>query len=250
MINNKGKKLTLQNERNPTYSGTEELIAIEQGLKKYSKYIVHQIAKAGKGKLNIKVLEFGAGRGQLAELFKDYFDIKPICIEIDPSCISILKNKGFKVFTSTKLVRTQFDLIYTSNVLEHIENDIEVLKNLNKLLAPNGVLVIYVPALPILFSNFDLKVGHVRRYNKNELMSKVKTAGFRIDDCFWNDSLGVILSIVVKLFGQKSSINIGNVKLLKFYDNVFFPISKVFDRVFFKRIIGKNLFVYATKLNK
>ena len=54
MINNKGKKLTLQNERNPTYSGTEELIAIEQGLKKYSKYIVHQIAKAGKGKLNIK----------------------------------------------------------------------------------------------------------------------------------------------------------------------------------------------------
>jgi hypothetical protein len=81
-------------------------------------------------------------------------------------------------------------------------------------------------------------------------MSKVNTAGFRIDDCFWNDSLGVILSMAVKLFGQKSSINIGNVKLLKFYDNVFFPISKVFDRVLFKRIIGKNLFVYATKLNK
>jgi SAM-dependent methyltransferase len=145
------------------------------------------------------------------------------------------------------LIGKKFKCIYTSNVLEHIDDDLDALIKLGRLLQPQGKLAIYTPALPFLFSNLDYQAGHFRRYRKQELISKVQLAGFKVEKCFYNDSLGVIASLVLKVVGYRNKFGLGHGKSLIIYDRFFYPISQVLDALGMRFLGGKNLFLFAVK---
>ena len=63
-----------------------------------------------------------------------------------------------------------FDSILYINVLEHIEDDRAELLSAYRALPVGGFLLLFVPALPQLYSKFDRSVGHFRRYYKKELI--------------------------------------------------------------------------------
>ena len=239
-----------QTKTNSDYSGIEELVDAEQGLEFYNKDVVKKIL-TGLGFLDRSnelslIVEFGAGTGALAEVMKQQHGLKPICVEIDPKLIEILKSKGFQTYTDISLIPGLFNSVYTSNVLEHIENDTDTLVSIKKKMLPGALLVIYVPALPFLFSEMDAKVGHYRRYTKKELLEKVSQAGFGIRDCYYNDCLGVLAWGSLKLFGYKGKSGIGSKKSLIIYDRVIYPISMLLDFLFMKRLMGKNLLLIAS----
>ena len=122
-----------------------------------------------------------------------------------------------------------------------------VLKKLYNTLEVNGKLLIYVPAMPILFSNFDLRVGHFRRYQKKKLIKLVKEAGFSIEKCTYSDCLGFLAALIFKLKSKllkNSDISQGNLAL---YDKIIYPISKTLDSFGLKYIIGKNILLVAKK---
>lgn len=245
----KKKSNSVQNLDNFSYSGIDELLDIEASLKNYNNDVVLKFAK-GLGISNNfhsseSFVEFGAGTGSLADVWQIKFGLSPICIEIDPTLIKILESKGFITYSSISLISNKLSYVYTSNVLEHIDNDVEVLNEIRKKLKPGGKLAIYVPALPFLYSGLDQKVGHYRRYTKRELIKKVTESGFTVKDCFYNDSLGILASLTVKAFGYKNKVGLGSSKSIVLYDTVFFPISKMLDRLIFRKVIGKNLFLFA-----
>ena len=246
----KYKKINTQNRNNPEYSGKEELFDLEEGLENYNKDIVLKIAKGlslgEKSNGFENFAEFGAGTGALAEIWRSEFNINPICIEIDPALITILRNKGFTTYNNLNLVNNSLAFIYTSNVLEHIKNDSRALKEIKKKLRPGGMLAIYVPALPFLYTSMDKKVGHYRRYTRKELIKKVSAAGFSVQESYYNDSLGVLATLIVKVLGYKNKTGLGSPRSIILYDKVLYPISKILDRIIFKRIVGKNLFLFAT----
>ena len=235
----------VQTKFNIEYSGIKELNNAEQGLRFYTEDIVKKMRKYIKIGTNDNVLDFGAGSGQLAEIWRNKYEINPICLEIDPSLVQVLTAKKFRVFQTLDEIQEKIEFVYTSNVLEHIEDDIAALKAIKNKMAVNGKLVIYVPALPVLFSDFDASVGHYRRYTKKELIYKVTNAGFKVESCFWNDSLGVLASLAVKLLGYEGKLKLSNVKFLLVYDRIIYPISKILDSILFKYLIGKNLFLIA-----
>jgi hypothetical protein len=70
-------------------------------------------------------------------------------------------------------------------------------------------------------------------------------AGFEIEKCFYSDSLGVLASLFLRVFGYKNKIGFGSIKSLFIYDNYIYPVSKTIDRMGFKHVIGKNLFLFA-----
>ena len=235
----------VQTKFNIEYSGIKELNNSEQGLQFYTEDIVKKMRKHIKIDTNDNVLDFGAGSGQLAEIWRDKYEINPICLEIDPSLVEVLVEKKFRVFQKLDEIQEKIKFVFTSNVLEHIEDDVAALKEIKNKMVVNGKLVIYVPALPVLFSDFDASIGHYRRYTKKELINKVTNAGFKVESCFWNDSLGILASLAVKLLGYEGKIKLGNVKFLLVYDRVIYPISKILDSILFKYLIGKNLFLIA-----
>jgi len=230
------------------YSGTQLLLDIEEGLAGYNLDVVKKLYKGlglSKNSEVQSILDFGAGTGALAEVWKSEFDIKPICLEIDPQLIEKLKKKGFATYTSIGLINFEVTAIYTSNVLEHIEDDVQALRYIKSKMKKGGKIGIYVPALPILFSDLDRYAGHFRRYKKNELKNKVTAAGFKVQACYYNDCIGVLASLALRVLGYKNKTGLGSKKLLIFYDRFVYPVSTILDKILFKRVIGKNLFLFA-----
>jgi 2-polyprenyl-3-methyl-5-hydroxy-6-metoxy-1,4-benzoquinol methylase len=72
------------------------------------------------------------------------------------------------------------DLLALFDVLEHVDDDRGMLGFLQSALAPGGVLVLTVPAHPILFDERDELACHRRRYRRGELRTKLEEAGFDV----------------------------------------------------------------------
>jgi SAM-dependent methyltransferase len=75
----------------------------------------------------------------------------------------------------------QFEIIGMFDVLEHMPDDLNILKDLRAMLVNDGALVITVPAFKSLFSYFDIASHHVRRYERPGLTEVLHEAGFKID---------------------------------------------------------------------
>lgn len=66
------------------------------------------------------------------------------------------------------------------DVMEHIEDDKSFLENINRLLTPDGRIMLTVPAFQSLWSENDVQLGHFRRYTLGQLSSLLAGAGFRV----------------------------------------------------------------------
>jgi SAM-dependent methyltransferase len=76
--------------------------------------------------------------------------------------------------------RDEFDVAGAFDVIEHVEDDRAVLRGLHEALAPGGGLLLTVPQHPFLWSEFDARARHVRRYRAAELRAKLRETGFEI----------------------------------------------------------------------
>ena len=133
------------------------------------------------------------------------------------------------------------DTIVIVNVLEHIEDDVTSLKELHRTLKPGGTLLIFVPALPFLYSALDKKFGHFRRYRLGELRSKCLVAGFNISTQRYFDILGVIpWWLINRIMGVTTFSD----RLALIYDRLFVPIGRMMESVI-PPPIGKNIVMIA-----
>ena len=73
--------------------------------------------------------------------------------------------------------RGEFDVVGAFDVIEHIEDDRAVLAELRAAAIPGGGVLITVPQHPALWSEYDVRAGHVRRYRARELGSRMVEAG-------------------------------------------------------------------------
>jgi SAM-dependent methyltransferase len=76
--------------------------------------------------------------------------------------------------------RDAFDVIGAFDVVEHIAEDEKVLAAMRDAIAPGGGAVLTVPQHPFLWSDFDEKAHHARRYRRGELENKLEQAGMTI----------------------------------------------------------------------
>lgn len=72
----------------------------------------------------------------------------------------------------------KFDLIVSTDVLEHIEDDEAALRNIRSMLEPGGRFVFHLPFSMKYWSAHDESVGHFRRYDAADLRRKLDVAGF------------------------------------------------------------------------
>jgi SAM-dependent methyltransferase len=241
-LNNTDK---IQNISKLTYHGSELLISSEKSLKNYNQWVVRKFLSSCTLNSNFKILDFGAGVGSLAKIFYKFSGVRPCCLEIDPEQRKIISSYGFLTFSSLEKIQKKFDIIYTSNVLEHIENDAQMLINLRLKLKPKGKILIYLPAFNFLWTSLDDNVGHYRRYDKRSLGLKLLNAGYKIEKMSYCDSVGFFLSLIFKYLpsSKKKSANPSQFSLFLF-DLFLLPISKIVDLITFG-FFGKNIYAVA-----
>ncbi|MBN1526082.1 MAG: class I SAM-dependent methyltransferase [Candidatus Omnitrophica bacterium] len=73
-----------------------------------------------------------------------------------------------------------FSLMNAFDIIEHIEDDLGALKEMNRVMAKGGFLVIAVPAFGFLWSQHDIANFHKRRYTACDLKVKLEKAGFEV----------------------------------------------------------------------
>lgn len=79
----------------------------------------------------------------------------------------------------------EFDCVLALDVIEHIDDDAHALRQLARLVRPGGHLVITVPALPQLYSEFDAVQGHRRRYTADTLHACIADAELMLERTLW-----------------------------------------------------------------
>ena len=72
----------------------------------------------------------------------------------------------------------QFDLVLAFEVLEHLGDDRGALRKFHHLLRPEGTLLLSVPAHKRKWGPCDVLSGHLRRYEREEMVEKLAEAGF------------------------------------------------------------------------
>lgn len=132
-----------------------------------------------------KVLDIGCGSGillsRLAEEGKGVQGIEP-----NEELIRLAQklNPGIKLIKGTadliKNMEGEFDAITMIDVLAQIENDADIIQDSYHALPKNGQFIIVVPAHQLLFGKRDINNGHLRRYSRRDLHSKLTKAGFSI----------------------------------------------------------------------
>lgn len=225
----------------PEYSGTDNLEAMAAATN-YNSFllgrILAQAPAAG------KTLDFGAGLGTFAVQVRAH-GVDVACLEPDRVLAEGLRAKGLVTFESMDSVAAaSIDYVFSLDVLEHIENDGAAVLAIAGKLNSQGRLLLYVPAFQMLYSSMDHKVGHFRRYRRHQLQKIVAEAGFVDIKARYIDSIGFFASLAYRLMDNGTgSIN---VRMLKLYDRLLFPLSRLIDPLF-GLFWGKNLILTASK---
>lgn len=223
------------------YSGTENLEVMAEAVN-YNAFLMSLIRnEARSGEV---LLDFGAGIGTFAKaLASDGHQV--LCIEPDQRQRERIVQAGLPAFADISCLPDQsVDLLYSLNVLEHIEDDVAVLRTCHEKMKPGGRILIYVPAFPVLYSSMDKLVGHCRRYTRSDLAEKMRLAGFEVFRNEYVDSAGFLASLLFKVFGSDSGVI--NRGALIAYDRYAFPVSRWMDKLF-KRLFGKNVLLIARR---
>lgn len=99
------------------------------------------------------------------------------------------------------LADASVDAVVAFDVLEHIPDDRTAVAEVHRVLRPGGSFLVAVPVDMRLWSAHDEAVGHVRRYERSDLLELLTDGGFTITQArSWN----VLLRPVVALRRRSS----------------------------------------------
>ncbi len=138
------------------------------------------------------VLEIGAGMGNLTRVLVRGRQ-RYIATDIDPEHLSRLQihlrhhpnveTRACDVSQSADFgtLANAVDTVICLNVLEHVEDDLAGLRNIYGALSPGGRAILLVPCGQEISGQFDVILGHYRRYSEPQLRSLFVQAGFEIE---------------------------------------------------------------------
>lgn len=223
-------------EEDPVGEQTLELIAAAHRFNRWMYQRISRYVQAG------TVLEIGSGIGNISQFFLDA-GYKMTLSDIRKGYCSTLSKK-FGAYTNlqgveeidlidplfeqkhAKLLGT-FDNVYALNVVEHIEEDALAIQNCRKLMKPDGVLIILVPAYPALYNQMDKELGHYRRYTQKTLKHLIAGQDFKLLTSFYFNLAGIPGWYVNGKVMKEETINGG---LMRLYNRLV-PLFKFTDWV-------------------
>jgi 2-polyprenyl-3-methyl-5-hydroxy-6-metoxy-1,4-benzoquinol methylase len=183
--------------------------------------------------LGRRVLELGAGIGSITRLYADGRQV--VASDLSSYCVESMRRRFDGVGNITVVQSDlreleasgdRFDSVLMVNVLEHIQNDADVLSTLPSVLVRDGRIVIYVPALNGLYGQWDRKVGHFRRYSKWRMREVANVAGLEFVDLRYVNSLAVPAWIAF----SRTEVDRTQKGSLSIWDRTGVPLTRAFEQ--------------------
>jgi SAM-dependent methyltransferase len=203
------------------------------------------IAGEFRGALRGRVLEVGAGIGQMTETFLAEPAIREVvAVEPDPRFVERFREKlpeqRIVAGSTADLAAVEvFDAAVMINVLEHIEADVEELARIARHLRPgSGHVCILVPVRPELYAPIDRAFGHFRRYTRRTLGDALRQAGYAVERMHYLNAVGYLAwGVRFRLLGATTF----KPHEVAFFDNWIFPPTNWFERTICRPFVGQSL---------
>ena len=155
---------------------------------------------------NRAIVDVGCGTGAILQRLGN--PEKNVGVDISPVAISFCRNRGLNNvreadIASMPFADESFDAAICSSVLYHewVADVGRALREIRRVLRPNGVLLINVPAFQFLHSAHDDAVMTARRFRKPELRELLVKNGFAIRRLTYWTTLLFPLALVARTFG-------------------------------------------------
>ena len=226
---------------------TVALKRTDESASTYNKWIYSQIRPF----LGSKILEIGCGIGNITRLLME--DRFVVATDMDSDYLSYLEEISEGWENRPKIVKLdiassispelrgyQFDTVVCLNVLEHILDDANALRNIYQLLSPGGRLVLLVPAGQYLYNKLDNALEHYRRYKKKELTQKVLGSGLNLIKCLSFNLPGILGWWISGKIFKRDVVEQKELSLFNFFVPLFRRLEQVIPP-----IIGLSLICIA-----
>jgi len=131
----------------------------------------------------LKILDVGCGPGEMIEHLSSYGIVTASDLSI--KALSFCVKRGYnRLFIGDggilPIKNETFDFVTLFDTLEHVDDDVEVLRESNRVLKTNGMIIITLPAYNLLYSDNDRAAHHKRRYTVSEIKKKAILAKFDV----------------------------------------------------------------------
>lgn len=167
----------------------------KRGIKKRWNFIVSAINTYQKMDAQIKILDAGCGDGiHLSILTKvkgaEIYGVDYNPVRVERAKVEFLQAMIFNGDLTNLQIKDKFDIVLCSQVLEHIEEDDKVLKNLYDSIKNSGILILGVPnegcfiaqCRNRFFQPYIRKTtDHVNFYREDIIREKIRSSGFHIE---------------------------------------------------------------------
>jgi SAM-dependent methyltransferase len=193
-------------------------------------------------------MEIGSGLGDYA---REWIPLVSSFTATDADPVTVLELKqamaAFPQVTVSEVAlpaedRAEHSCVIAYNVLEHIEDDIDALRSMARLLRPGGHVVLVTPAFPFAMSPVDIATGHVRRYTKRTMRAALSGAGLEIVDVRYANSLGLLCYYAFTSLLRRTPSEGGTMSL---YDKVVVPIVRFGERIIGRPPFGQSVIAVA-----
>jgi len=158
-----------------------------------------------------RILDAGCGSGRnMVELARHG---TVTGVELADASVSLARERGAGEVIAGSVLEMpfeadSFDLAASLDVIEHLEDDLAALRELRRVVAPGGSLLVTVPAYQWLWSGHDEINHHFRRYTRRSLQRAGEEAGWQqVRTTYFNSLLlpAAILLRVLDRFSRKTT---------------------------------------------
>ena len=242
-------------EKNPTPYDVEYRVESFHWWFVVRRKLLKSILSSIKVPVNPLTLDIGCGTGSNLKVLSSV-GLNTIGFDQSIYALNLVKTKGkFPLLAGdlSKLpIKTNsIGLIIAADILEHLEDDENGIREFYRALNKGGILVLTVPAFQFLWGIQDAVTGHKRRYSGKEIANKLRREGFDIlKSSYFNFLLFFPILIsrrLIRLFGLKiESENEVNSPLINFFLTSIFSLE-VYALKYFSFPFGVSVFCIAKK---
>ena len=133
-----------------------------------------------------RMLEAGCGNGNVLRFLSSTIRHgKVVGIDLFEEGLKLAKQRSDALLVRGDVhaspFRCRFEVIAAFDVIEHLHDDHQALRDFHRLSSHEGLLILTVPGHMTLWSYFDQASGHYRRYSRTQLMQTLDACGFRVE---------------------------------------------------------------------
>lgn len=135
-------------------------------------------------------LDIGTSTGGNLRMLKDLGFRRVTGLDASDAAIAFCEAKGLGPVKKGDVCNLPFEdgrfrFVLATDVIEHVDDDRRALREIDRVLAPGGFVLITVPAFPSLWGLQDDVGQHRRRYLRGRLVPAIREAGLRPTECFY-----------------------------------------------------------------